>query len=346
MGDRREGILRFMPEGASAPLSPGDTILAHAIRAGIPILSPCGGEGRCGKCRVSVSGNVRGGDDPGILSPEELMAGTRLACRCTPLGREVGVTVLPESRPARLSAYIEGKETAEDGPYLPLHVVPGKGIPLGVALDAGTSTLAGALIDLRNGSVLARAAADNPQMACGEDLISRIVFEEENPDGLALLRRLLLQGIGQVISDLLRSSSVTGEIVEIVAAGVEEGVPWIAMEFLDGRDLVEELPESVLEEAVVRFAWHLDEVRHLQHLLMLAERLHEAGHATVGAHNAPLDGQARLPAKRAVVLAGPGRVATLRGFPACHASRPPKANEAHGHPEARLPACGVFRTGV
>ncbi|MBF8258303.1 MAG: ferredoxin [Actinobacteria bacterium] len=219
MGDPREGILRFFPGNASAPLSPGDTILAHAIRAGIPILSPCGGEGRCGKCRVSVSGNVRGGDDPGVLSPEERSAGTRLACRCTPLGGEVGVTVLPESRPARLSAYIEGKETAEDGPYLPLHVVPGKGNPLGVALDAGTSTLAGALIDLRNGSVLARAAADNPQMACGEDLISRIVFVEENPDGLALLRRLLLQGIGQVISDLLRSSSVTGEIVEFVAAG-------------------------------------------------------------------------------------------------------------------------------
>lgn len=219
MGDPGKGILRFLPESASVRLSPGDTVLAHAIRSGVPILSPCGGEGRCGKCRVVVSGDVAGGDDPWALSPEDLRAGIRLACRCLPLEGEVAVTVLPESRPARLSAYIEGKEMAEDGPFLPLHVVPRKGIPLGAALDAGTSTLAGALIDLRNGSVLARTAADNPQMACGEDLISRIVFGEENPDGFPLLRNLLLTGIEQVISGLVRSSSVEGEIVEVSAAG-------------------------------------------------------------------------------------------------------------------------------
>lgn len=219
MGDAREGTIRFFPEGISARVSTADTILAHAMRTGVPILSPCGGEGRCGKCRVIVSGNVRGGDDPGILSPEERGRGIRLACRCFPAGGDMGVTVLPESRPARLSAYIEGKDTALDGPFLPMHVVPREGNPLGVALDAGTSTLAGALIDLGNGSVLARAAADNPQMGCGEDLISRIVFEEETPGGLAILRRLLLQGIEQVISDLVRSSRVEGEIVEITAAG-------------------------------------------------------------------------------------------------------------------------------
>lgn len=219
MGETREGAIRFLPEGVSAHVSTGDTILAHAMRAGVSILSPCGGEGRCGKCRVVVTGNVLGGDDPGILTPEERGRGMRLACRCVPAGGDIGVTVLPESRPARLSAYIEGKKTAEDGPFLPMHVVPRMGNPLGVALDAGTSTLAGALIDLRNGTVLARAAADNPQMACGEDLISRIVFEEENDDGLAILRRLLLAGIESVISDLVSSSSVAGEIVEIIAAG-------------------------------------------------------------------------------------------------------------------------------
>ena len=219
MAEPPGGRLRFLPEGISASLSCGETILAHAVRAGVAILSPCGGEGRCGKCRVTVSGSVQGGDDPGILSPEDRRSGIRIACRCVPLDGEVGVTVLPESRPARLAAYIEGREMAEDGPYLPFHVVPDKGIPLGVALDVGTSTLAGALIDLRDGSVLARSSSDNPQMACGEDLISRIAYGEENPDGFSFLRRLLLRGLDKVIADLLAFSPEPGKIVEVTAAG-------------------------------------------------------------------------------------------------------------------------------
>jgi len=168
---------------------------------------------------VTVDGETRGGDDPGTLSPEELRAGVRLACRCIPVSGNVTVTILPESRPARLSAYLDGRETAEDEPFVPLHVVPEKGIPLGVALDLGTSTLAGALLDLRTGAVLGRESSDNPQMACGEDLISRIVFGEEHPDGLPILRGLLQKGVEKVISALLASSRVSGEIVDVVAAG-------------------------------------------------------------------------------------------------------------------------------
>lgn len=219
MADPAGGRLRFLPDGVSAPLSRGETILAHAVRAGVDILSPCGGEGRCGKCRVAVSGDVRGGDDPGLISPDDLRSGIRLACRCVPISGEVPVTVLPESRPARLAAYIDGRDMAQDGPYLPFHVVPEKGNPLGVALDVGTSTLAGALIDLRDGSLLARATEDNPQMSCGEDLISRIVYEEENPGGFSFLRRLLLRGVDRLIADLLASSPEPGKIVEVTAAG-------------------------------------------------------------------------------------------------------------------------------
>ncbi len=212
-------LLRFLPGGAVVPCGAGETILSAAVRAGIPLLSPCGGEGRCGKCRVTVDGETRGGDDPGTLSPDDLKAGIRLACRCVPVSGTVTATILPESRPAVLSAYLDGKEAAEDGPFLPLHAVPSRGIPLGLAVDLGTSTLAGALVDLGNGAVIGRAAADNPQMACGEDLISRIVFGEERTDGFSILRGLLQRGVESVISALLASSGASGEIVEAAAAG-------------------------------------------------------------------------------------------------------------------------------
>ncbi len=219
MADKNTGILRFLPENVSVPVVPGETILLHAIRGGVPILAPCGGESRCGKCRVLVNGESSGGDDPGILPETDRRAGVRLACRCRPAGERMTVTVLPESRPARLAAYLEGRDTGEDEAFLPLHAATGKGKPLGIALDIGTSTLAGALVDLSDGHLLARAAADNPQMACGEDLISRIVFGEENEGGFDLLRQLLATGVEKLVATLLASGPGEGEVVDVAAAG-------------------------------------------------------------------------------------------------------------------------------
>ncbi len=212
-------MVRFLPEGVTVPLVPGESLLAHALRAGVPLLSPCGGEGRCGKCRVSAIGETRGGDAPGALSPAELSAGVRLACRCVPVEGDVVVTVLPESRPARLAAYLDGQDRGADEPFLPLsRSVAGKRA-LGIALDLGTSTLAGALLELSDGAVVARASADNPQMACGEDLISRIVFAEESPGGFTMLRDRLLGGVDALVANLIAAAPPGGVVTDVVAAG-------------------------------------------------------------------------------------------------------------------------------
>ncbi|HAM32235.1 MAG TPA: ferredoxin [Deltaproteobacteria bacterium] len=213
------GSVRFLPDGVDVPLVIEESLLSHALRGGVPLLSPCGGESRCGKCRVLVDGETRGGGDPGVLTRAEIAAGIRLACRCFPSPENVSVTILPESRPARLAAYLDGKDLAGDEPFLPLSRTASGGNPLGVALDLGTSTLAGALVDLSNGTVLSRATADNPQMACGEDLISRVVFAEETPGGFDLLRGRLLSGADDLVRRLLETSPVPGEVTDVVAAG-------------------------------------------------------------------------------------------------------------------------------
>ena len=213
------GSVRFLPDGIDVPLVPGESLLSHALRGGVPLLSPCGGESRCGKCRVAVTGETRGGEDPGTLTRAEVAAGIRLACRCFPTGGDVAVTILPGSRPARLAAYLDGKDLGGDDPFLPLSRAASGGAPLGVALDLGTSTLAATLVDLSDGSVLSRATADNPQMACGEDLISRVVFAEETTGGFELLRGRLLSGVDSLVRRLLEASPVRGDVTDVVAAG-------------------------------------------------------------------------------------------------------------------------------
>ena len=150
-----------------------------------------------------VTGETHGGEDPGVLTRAEIAAGIRLACRCFPSSGDVSVTILPGSRPARLSAYLDGKDMAGDEPFLPLSLAASRGVSLGLALDLGTSTLAGTLVNLSDGSVLSRATEDNPQMACGEDLISRVMYAEETTGGFELLRGRLLSGVDGLVRRLL-----------------------------------------------------------------------------------------------------------------------------------------------
>ena len=54
-------------------------------------------------------------------------------------------------------------------------LAPGTAV-LGLAVDLGTTKLAAYLVDLRTGRTLARGGAMNPQIAYGEDVLSRIAY--------------------------------------------------------------------------------------------------------------------------------------------------------------------------
>ena len=53
----------------------------------------------------------------------------------------------------------------------------------GVAVDIGSTTIAGHLCDLTTGEVLASAGRMNPQIRFGEDLMSRVSYVMMNPGG-------------------------------------------------------------------------------------------------------------------------------------------------------------------
>lgn len=75
----------FEPIGKRVDVAADLNLLDAARQAGIGLASVCGGEGTCGRCRVTIlSGEVSAPVDADrrFLSQLELSAGQRLACRC------------------------------------------------------------------------------------------------------------------------------------------------------------------------------------------------------------------------------------------------------------------------
>lgn len=74
----------------------------------------------------------------------------------------------------------------------------------GLAIDLGTSRIVLRLLDLASGRSLAESGLDNPQLAIGPDILSRIHFAESG-DGLTTLNDLIITGLNRAIEDLCRS---------------------------------------------------------------------------------------------------------------------------------------------
>ena len=90
----------------------------------------------------------------------------------------------------------------------------------GVALDIGTTTVVGYLIDLRTGEEAAVAIQPNPQAAYGADVISRINFAQGNPAQVEMLRTTLTQAINKILHAVGKDAGIqTDEIYELVAVG-------------------------------------------------------------------------------------------------------------------------------
>jgi uncharacterized 2Fe-2S/4Fe-4S cluster protein (DUF4445 family) len=89
----------------------------------------------------------------------------------------------------------------------------------GIAVDVGTTSVHGELLNLRDGSLLAYSSEYNKQISLGEDIISRIIFSNRN-DGLKSLQQSVVKTINQIIQDLVKEGGVKEEEISlIVVAG-------------------------------------------------------------------------------------------------------------------------------
>ncbi len=90
----------------------------------------------------------------------------------------------------------------------------------GAAFDIGTTTLVAALLELRTGKERALASRINPQVAFGDDVISRIKYASASPVNLEELRRTITAAAAEMIDELCRQASIRREhIYELAFAG-------------------------------------------------------------------------------------------------------------------------------
>lgn len=76
----------------------------------------------------------------------------------------------------------------------------------GMAIDVGTTTIAGYLCDLSTGEIITTASLMNPQCKYGEDVMSRITYHMINPGGLQRMGGDVIQGINQLVAQAVEAT--------------------------------------------------------------------------------------------------------------------------------------------
>ncbi len=100
-------------------------------------------------------------------------------------------------------------------------VWPGfRDVALGVAIDVGSTTIAGHLADLSSGRVLASHGVMNPQIRFGEDLMSRVSYAMLHDGGAREMTRVVRGALVALVRELTTQAAAdTSDVLEITLVG-------------------------------------------------------------------------------------------------------------------------------
>ena len=88
----------------------------------------------------------------------------------------------------------------------------------GVALDIGTTTVVGLLVDLDTGDILSRASEMNRQITYGEELVTRTAYARD-PGGLSRLQKIVVETINDVLAKLVAVPEIPGDAITDMCVG-------------------------------------------------------------------------------------------------------------------------------
>lgn len=86
----------------------------------------------------------------------------------------------------------------------------------GFALDIGTTTISGQLVDLNSRRILGTKASYNKQVSFGSDVITRIIYAKEE-DGLEKLHEAVIDTVNEIIKELIEEHGVDLNDVTCIA---------------------------------------------------------------------------------------------------------------------------------
>jgi len=168
----------------------------------LPLEQPCAGRGTCGKCKILNEGGLAPPDEieHQHLTDGEIAVGNQLACRAR-IETDARVALAPIMVYSNKIFKASTRYRKE------------REVPLGLAIDLGSTTVAAFLTMLDNGEVCAGAASLNQQTVYGSDVISRLNAARKNPVDAERLHRLALASINQAIDALKLSKRIRERVV-------------------------------------------------------------------------------------------------------------------------------------
>lgn len=214
--------VKFKVNGKEYTVGAGVTVLEALRSAGASIYAPCGGNGRCGKCKVRIYGALSKMDESEAskLTADEIRSGVRLSCRATLLGDAEAIVTSDD-----YGILTDGKTGKFD-----LSPLTESGV--GVAVDVGTTTVAVYLYDLETGKPLRATSFANPQSSYGGDVISRIDKIMKSKAALGEQRDLIIGAINAAVADACRKLGKSAKdvgacvvcgntVMQSIAAGID-----------------------------------------------------------------------------------------------------------------------------
>ncbi len=187
----------------------GESLMELLLREGYYISAPCGGRGRCGKCKIQVAEGVCKvtPEDQAVFSEEELAAGWRLSCEAYP---EDDIVISFELK-GEAEMEVPDCETVTG-------TASGKAEHYEVAVDIGTTTIAMQLLAKESGEIFDTVTMINSQRRFGADVITRIQASVDHKGEMLQesIRQDLLNGLKRLTGD---AGCVLTQIERIVIAG-------------------------------------------------------------------------------------------------------------------------------
>lgn len=187
--------LHFLREEKIFEARAGVTVLEAQIAAKLAPDAPCGGIGKCGKCKVWI-------EEKEVLS-----------CR-TIVDRDMTVDTRRGNSRAQILMEGESRETVFSMHPLSAQVMH----PLLAAVDIGTTSVVAYLLDGKTGEQMDSDSILNPQKQYGADVVMRGSYAMEH--GGELLAQCIRDAVWELLNGMtVRNERCMEDIVEIVMVG-------------------------------------------------------------------------------------------------------------------------------